>query len=151
MIKAASDVVQEPETKLFDSLLGYHLRRLSVLVMTDLTQALSPLDLKPADASVLFMISANPGITQSEVGKALGILRANMAPLIGALLRRSLIEREPVDGRSQALTLSSAGRSICARAKEVTTEHESRLFGTLSPSARSRLIAQLRELWDHSQ
>lgn len=150
MSKAVSDFA-EPETNVFDSLLGYHLRRLSVVVMTDLTQALSPLDLKPADASVLFVIAANPGITQSEVGKALGILRANMAPLIGALLKRELIEREPVDGRSQALKLSSAGRSLCTRAKLVTQEHENRLFGTLTPNARNRLIAQLRELWDHSQ
>jgi DNA-binding MarR family transcriptional regulator len=150
MSKAVSDFV-EPQINLFDSLLGYHLRRLSVVVMTDLTQALSPLDLKPADASVLFVIAANPGITQSEVGKALGILRANMAPLIGALLKRDLIEREPVDGRSQALKLSSAGRNLCAQAKLVTQEHENRLFGTLTASARNRLIAQLRELWDHSQ
>jgi DNA-binding MarR family transcriptional regulator len=150
MSKAVSDFV-ETEANVFDSLLGYHLRRMSVVVMTDLTQALSPLDLKPADASVLFVIAANPGITQSEVGKALGILRANMAPLIGALLKRDLIEREPVDGRSQALKLSSAGRSLCARAKLVTQEHENRLFGTLSANARNRLIAQLRELWDHSQ
>jgi DNA-binding MarR family transcriptional regulator len=150
MSKAASDLA-DPETNLFDGLLGYHLRRLSVLVMTDLTQSLSPLDLKPADASVLFMIAANPGVTQSEVGKALGILRANMAPLIGALLKRDLIEREPVDGRSQALTLSSAGRHLYNKAKQVTEEHENRLFGTLSVSARGRLIAQLRELWDRSQ
>jgi DNA-binding MarR family transcriptional regulator len=151
MSKAASDLLVEPESSLFDKLLGYHLRRLSVVVMTDLTQALSPLDLKPADASVLFTIAANPGITQSEVGKSLGILRANMAPLIAALLKRDLIEREPVDGRSQALTLSSAGQRICSQAKLVTEEHENRLFGKLSLSARSRLIAQLRELWDHSQ
>jgi DNA-binding MarR family transcriptional regulator len=150
MSKPVSDL-ESPETSLFDGLLGYHLRRMSVVVMTDLTQALAPLDLKPADASVLFMIEANPGITQSEVGKVLGILRANMAPLIGALLKRSLIEREPVDGRSQALTLSSAGRALCARAKLVTKEHEQRLFGSLSASARNRLISQLRELWDHSQ
>jgi DNA-binding MarR family transcriptional regulator len=147
----ADTTLAEPETNLFDGLLGYHLRRLSVLVMTDLTQALSPLDLKPADASVLFMIAANPGITQSEVGKALGILRANMAPLIGALLKRDLIEREPVDGRSQALTLSSSGQSLCRQARLVTQEHENRLFGTLSVSARGRLIAQLRDLWDRSQ
>ena len=150
MSKAVIDSV-EPEASPFDSLLGYHLRRLSVVVMTDLTQALSPLDLKPADASVLFVIAANPGITQSEVGKDLGILRANMAPLIGALLKRDLIERQPVDGRSQALKLSSAGKNLCARARLVTKEHENRLFGRLSASAKNRLIAQLRELWDQSQ
>src|ERR1700753_2223817 len=84
-------------------LLGYHLRRLSVRVMTDLGRSLAPLDLNPADASGLLMIDANPGITQSEVGKAIGVLRANMAPLVADLVSRGLVEREPVDGRSNAL------------------------------------------------
>ena len=151
MSRTQSAALVEPEADVFDGLLGYHLRRLSVLVMTDLTQALSPLDLRPAHASVLFVIAANPGITQSEVGKTLGILRANMAPLIGALLKRGLLERQPVDGRSHALTLSGAGRGLCTRARRVTQEHERRLFATLTANAKSRLIAQLRQLWDHSQ
>jgi DNA-binding MarR family transcriptional regulator len=131
----------------FDDLLGYHLRRLSVMVMADFTKALAPLGLKAADASILFMIEAHPGITQSDVGKALGILRANMAPLIANLLRRGLIEREPVDSRSHALRLSSAGESVCERAKSAAAGHEDRFFKTLPRSARARMIAQLRTLW----
>jgi hypothetical protein len=64
----------------FGCLLGYHLRRLSVLVMADFTAALAPLGLKPAEASVLYAVAAAPGLTQSDVGKTLGIQRANMAP-----------------------------------------------------------------------
>jgi DNA-binding MarR family transcriptional regulator len=131
----------------FEHLLGYHLRRLSVLVMADLTEALSSLGLKAADASVLFMIEANPGITQSDVGKALGILRANMAPLIAGLLGRGFVEREPVDGRSHALRLSAAGLGMCLRAKSAIARHEDRVFSTLSPGSRARMISQLRGLW----
>lgn len=139
--------VAEAETAYFDELLGYHLRRLSVLVMSDFADSLAPLKLKPTDASVLMMIESNPGITQSEVGKALGILRANMAPLIGTLVRRGLIERERVDGRSQAMRLSGSGQSLCRQVKSITREHEKRLFGKLSDAAKTRLIAQIRGLW----
>ena len=132
-------------------LLGYHLRRLSVVVMADLTEALCPLGLKPADASVLFMIEANPGITQSDVGKALGILRANMAPLIAGLLGRGFIEREPVDGRWPALRLSAAGAALCLRAKSAVGRHEDRVFSSLSKGARARMISQLRALWMERQ
>jgi DNA-binding MarR family transcriptional regulator len=131
----------------FDGLLGYHLRRLSVMVMADLADALSPLGLRPADASILWMIGAFPGITQIDVGKALGILRSNMAPLIANLLSRGLIERQPVDGRSHALRLSSAGQDLCRRARNAATGHEDRLFKTLSRAARARMISQLRALW----
>lgn len=137
------------ESDPFDNLLGYHLRRLSVLVMTDLTESLAPLGLKPADASVLFVIASNSGITQSEVGRTLGILRANMAPLMAALVKQGLIEREPVDGRSQALRLSAAGHAVCRQARIATKEHEERLFGTLSRTDHARMVAQMRELWQH--
>jgi len=131
----------------FDGLLGYHVRRLSFVVMADLTESLAPLGLKPADASVLLAIAELPGITQSDLGRTLGILRANMTPLIAALMARSFVERTPVDGRSHALRLSAEGLSACRAAHRVVRDHEERLFGSLTTLARQRLIAQLRALW----
>ena len=48
----------------------------------ELARRLAPLDLRQTDVSVLLLVAENPGITQSEVGKALDIQRANMAPLV---------------------------------------------------------------------
>jgi len=96
-LPAPNEVAGDP----FAGLLGYHLRRLSVLVMADFTEALAPLGLKPAEASVLYAIRAGTGMTQSDVGKMLGIQRANMAPLIAGLMQRGLVERDRVDGRSR--------------------------------------------------
>jgi DNA-binding MarR family transcriptional regulator len=135
----------------FDDLLGYHLRRMSVKVMADLSAALKPMELNPADASILFVINSNPGMTQSDVGKELGILRANMAPLIGTLVRRGFIQRETLDGRSQALTLSSLGVGACRQANAAARAHEERLFGALPEATRRRLIKQLRALWKRDE
>jgi DNA-binding MarR family transcriptional regulator len=129
-----------------DGLLGYHLRRLSVLVMADFTEALAPLGLKPAEASLLYVVGAQAGLTQSDIGKVLGIQRANMAPLIAGLMQRGLVERDRVDGRSQALRLSPAGEAARAAAWEVNRVHEARMFGTLSEAARGKMAAQLRGL-----
>jgi DNA-binding MarR family transcriptional regulator len=131
----------------FDSLIGYHLRRLSVLAMNDFTKALAPLALKPADASILFALAARSGSTQSGMGRILGIRRANMAPLIGALLDRGLIERTAVDGRSQSLRLSVSGRALQRRAWKAAALHEEHLFGTLSAETRAALVELLRGLW----
>jgi len=130
-----------------DGLLGYHLRRLSVLVMADFTEALAPLGIKPAEASVLYAVAAGAGLTQSEIGKMLGIQRANMAPLIAGLMQRGLVERDRVDGRSQALRLSAAGEALRAAAWETNRVHEERMFGALSQAAKARMVAQLRALW----
>jgi DNA-binding MarR family transcriptional regulator len=133
------------------SLLGYHLRRLSVAVMADLANGLAPLDLKPADASILLLTGARPGLTQSELGRALGIQRANMAPLIGALIRRGLLERAPVDGRSQSLRLTPEGEALRARAWAATQMHEARMFGKIPAAERATLITQLRAIWHSAE
>jgi DNA-binding MarR family transcriptional regulator len=135
----------------FSGLLGYHLRRASVLVMADLTQALEPLGLKPAEASVLFVIAAAGGITQAEIGRILGIQRANMAPIMGNLIKRGLVGRQAVDGRSQALRLTRAGAAMHRQAMEATQEHEQRLFGHLSAQERARTIALLQGLWQSGE
>jgi DNA-binding MarR family transcriptional regulator len=130
-----------------EPLLGYHIRRLSLLVMFDLSAALAPQQISPVSASILLCIGATPGVTQSHVGRALGILRANMAPLIGALAERGLIARARVDGRSQALSLSSAGQALCQKIKSIIQAHEDRMFGSLSASERRQLATVLHRLW----
>jgi len=136
-----------PAMHIFDGLLGYQIRRLSLVVMTDLTDALAPLGLRPAEASVLFAIHANSGLTQSELGRMLGIKRANMAPLIAGLEARTAITRDAVDGRSQALHLTEEGRALHARALAVTQAHEQRCFGSLANDERLRLARDLNQLW----
>ena len=145
MKKTKTKLVMHPDP--FAQLLGYHLRRLSVLVMNDLSQALAPLALKPADVSVLITVAAHAGITQSNIGRLLGMRRANLTPLITALERRGLIDRKPVDGRSQGLDLATKGQVICRQAQTITRRHEERLFGSIPVAERGRLIAQLRALW----
>jgi len=135
------------ETDPFAGLLGYHLRRLSVLVMADFAEALAPLGLKPAEACVLYAVAAGAGLTQSDIGKMLGIARANMAPLIAGLMKRGLVERDRVDGRSQALRLSEAGEAARAAAWAANLAHEERMFGRLGGRERAVLAAELRGLW----
>ncbi len=131
----------------FDHLLGYHVRRLSVLVMADLTARLAPLGLKPADVSILFAIAAYSPVTQSDLGKMLGIQRANMAPLVAALDKRGFIQREAVDGRSQALSLTAEGLAMHDEAWALTQAHEAHMFGNLSETGRDMMAKDLRSLW----
>lgn len=140
----ADDNMRDP----LATLLGYQLRRLSVLVMADLAEALAPLDLRSAEATMLFLIAAQPGLTQSDLGRTLGIQRANMAPLIAGLDQRGLLDRAKLDGRSQSLRLTDAGAALCRQAWERVQDHEARLFADLSPGERSRWATQLRDLWE---
>jgi DNA-binding MarR family transcriptional regulator len=126
---------------------GYALRRASLSSTSELAKKLEALELRPAEASVLMVIGANAGITQSEIGRLLDIAGANMAPLVSRLHVRSLLEKQPLDGRSHALTLSATGRVLYARTQRTFESHEEALLGRLPKRLREPFMEALRLLW----
>ncbi|MEH3106981.1 MAG: MarR family transcriptional regulator [Sphingomonas fennica] len=124
-------------------LLGYQLRRASVVMMADLAEVLAPLGLRPSESTTLLTIGANPTITQSELGRHLGIKRANMTPLTASLVARGLIDRTPVDGRSHGLRLTAAGAALAEEARAAIGAHEQRFRAALGGTAQAPLIAAL--------
>lgn len=108
----------------FEDHLGYLLRRASNAVIGELAQRLDTIGLKVSEASILLLIERNPRITQSDLGRMLGIKRANMVPLAAGLESRGLVTREPVDGRSHGLVPTAAGATACADARAIMAEQE---------------------------
>ena len=98
-----------------EGLVGYHLRRAANAMLVDLARRIEPLGLTLTEMSVVQLIAANPGIRQSEIGKALAIKRANMAPIIAALESRGHVSRVALDGRSQGLNLTDSGEAVVRR------------------------------------
>lgn len=130
------------------SLPGYALRRASAAMMEDLGQRLSELDLRTTEVSVLILIDANPGVTQSGLCRALGIQRANMTPLIARLDKRSLLERTAVDGRSHGLALTKSGKALLAQARTTISAHEDNLWARVPKEHRAHLVPALQALWN---
>ncbi len=127
--------------------LGYFLRRLQVAVFKDFIRTLAPVNLRPAQYSVLILIETNPGRSQAAIGKALDIERARLARLLHELERRGLIERRPAsrDARSHALYLTGAGASAMARIKRLAMQHETRMSDLLGPRRRMLLMDLLKD------
>jgi DNA-binding MarR family transcriptional regulator len=123
------------------------MRRASGLVMADLASALGELDLKISEASVLVVIGENAGRSQSEIGRRLGIQRANMAPLVGKLEQRGLLVRGQATGRSTGLTLSPQGEALAQTVRQLIQDHEDRMFAALDPDERRALARLLKRLW----
>lgn len=130
-----------------EALLGYQLRRASAAFLADLAHTLDDLALRPTEASVLLLIERNPGITQSDLGRTLGIKRANMAPLAAMLSARALVDRTRPDRRSQGLQLTDAGEALAAEIAARIATHEARFLPDLSIPERSALVALLGRVW----
>ncbi len=136
--------------KLTDPLLefpGYLLRRASIAVLGGLNQRLEAFDLRHTESSLLQLIRANPGIKQSDACRALEIKRANMVPLVAKLEARGLISRTPIDGRSQAIALTKAGRELANAAFAVIQTFERQLTERVPKHLRSAIAPILLALW----
>ncbi len=130
-----------------EGLVGYHLRRAANAMLVDLARRIEPLGLTLTEMSVVQLIAANPGIRQSEIGKALAIKRANMAPIIAALEARGHVSRMALDGRSQGLNLTDSGEAVVRQLRIHVAENEAWLMRNAGSGAEARLIAQLRAIW----
>jgi DNA-binding MarR family transcriptional regulator len=127
--------------------LGYFVRRVQVWIFQDFIGHLARIDISPAQFSVLVIIGANEGLSQSEVGATLGIERARLVRMLHLLDRRGLTERLPssADGRRHALRLTRAGHARLKQAKTLAAQHEASLSTKLGPERHRLLLDALRE------
>jgi len=128
-------------------LCGYLLQRASAAALADLNRRLAPLGLRHAGVAMLMLIEARPGIPQGQAGRILDIQRANMVPFVARLEALGVIRRKRVDGRSQALELTSRGRVLLERARRVVQAHEGTLLGRVPEELRPVVLPVLMALW----
>lgn len=128
-----------------DRHLGYFLRRAQVWVFQDFIRTLSPIDIRPAQYSVLVVIGANPGLSQAELADRLAIERARLVHMLDQLEKRDLIERlpSPTDRRTHALQLTREGQKTLKRAKALAARHEARLAEKIGADAHRELLRVL--------
>jgi DNA-binding MarR family transcriptional regulator len=127
---------------------GYFIRRLQVWVFQDFIRTLAPIDIRPAQYSVLIVIAANPGLSQSDLADTLGIERARLVRLLDKLEKRGLTQRlaSRTDRRSHALKLTPDGQKMLKRAKALAAEHEARIIARIGAEQRKSLIDALGHL-----
>src|SRR5215471_12234980 len=130
-------------------LLGYSLKRAQLKIFEDFLHCVAPLQLTPAQFSVLLLVDRNPGRNQTEIASTLGILRPNFVAMLDNLESRDLCARirSTNDRRSHILVLTDKGKAVLTRAKKlVATKHEARLNDLLGGANREALIAMLAKI-----
>ena len=130
-------------------LLGYALKRAQARVFDDFSRCVAPLQLTPAQFSVLLLLERNPGCNQTEIAGTLGILRPNLVPMLDGMESRDLCvrTRSTSDRRSHVLMLTDKGRAILTRAKKlISTRHETRFNELLGSQNREALLSMLAKI-----
>jgi DNA-binding MarR family transcriptional regulator len=131
-----------PRSDRLGGLLGYVLRSAQVRVFQDFAASLDDLGLTPGQLGALLLIEANSGLSQTELGTALGIDRSSVVPLIDKLQARNLVRRlvKPSDRRTHALELAEDGVALLRRLDPRLEAHEHRIAAGLSPEERRALM-----------
>lgn len=128
------------------SLPGYALRRAANAMMADLSERLSACDLRISDASVLMLVESRDDMTSSEIGKILDIQRANMVPLLNRMEEVRLIERVPINLKSQAIRLTREGAARLKEVRAIVDRFESDLLARIPEDHRGHFLPALQSL-----
>ncbi len=130
-------------------LIGYRLRRAQQAVFRDFAArvAADRRDISPGRVGLLFLVEANPGVTQSRLAQAVQLERSTMVGVLHALEARGLLERRRGrDRRTNGLWLTRAGSILTARLKRSIAAHERRIAARLSTDERQKLLVLLEKL-----
>jgi DNA-binding MarR family transcriptional regulator len=131
-----------------DSLLGYHLRRAQGAMHRNFMASVGELNLTQKQTATLWLISANPGVSQVSVAGALDMDRATMMAVTDRLEERGLLvrKRSSVDRRRQELYLTAAGTTLLRKVKARITEHEQRFKTLFDHAELERLVSALKKI-----
>lgn len=145
----AEEVRHGPELMFeeLDGLLGYRLRRAQGAMHRDYMAAVAELNLTQKQTATLWLINANPGVSQVSVAAALGMDRATMMAVTDRLETRGLLvrKRSTVDRRRQELYVTVAGAKLLGKVKECILEHEKRFASLFQPAELRVLLVALEK------
>ena len=131
-----------------EALLGFAIRRAQLAIQGSFSEATRGMDTTPPRFTALVVIGANPGLSQTVLGKVLGIARSGAMQLTDWFEARALVERRksPDDARVWGLHLTAQGEKLTARLKKRVFEQEQQYTAHLSPRERSELLRLLAKL-----
>ena len=137
------------DTTFLSSLVGYNARRTSLVLMAVFASAVEGHALKVVEFSMLSLIKANPGITNSALCATLGLLPPNAVGTIQALIKRDLIAKRPhlQDGRAYGLFITEQGFTLTNSLEARLIDAESERLKHLTAKEQKQLIALLQKTY----
>lgn len=131
-----------------DDILGYLLRRAQLAGFEAFQRATAGHDITPPRYTALTIVGANPGLSQSALGAALGTARSGAMLLTDWLENRGLAERRRRngDGRAWGLYLTPRGKALHARLRRRVSANDAAFARRLSPRQRETVRALLEKL-----
>src|SRR5215211_7422556 len=127
---------------------GLHLRLAQEAAFQAYARRTTGIDASPWRFAVLYLIDANPGLTQGDLAAAIRRNTSSLTPVLDDLCRLGYVVRERLssDRRAYTLTLTPAGQAVMAELMASAVTHERELDRLVGRSNRSELIRTLKRV-----
>jgi DNA-binding MarR family transcriptional regulator len=134
---------------LLGGFLGPQLRLLWNLMSARMVAQLAPFGLRSGAYSTMALISANPGCSQNQLARALGLDKSALVALLDELEARGLATRvRPAhDRRRHALTLTRQGEALLREMQQPVAEAGRPIRESLSPQETRQLLSLLERAY----
>ena len=128
--------------------LGFVLKRAQLAAFEAFQRATDGADITPPRYTALTIVGANPGLSQSRLGAALGTARSGAMMLADWLEARGLAERRRLNGDARAwgLHLTARGEVLLADLRQRVRTRDGGFSSRLSPRERESLNKLLAKL-----
>ena len=109
------------------------------LLVQGVDPKLKACNLTAKQVTIMWLVDANPGITQSRIARFLAVERSTIHQFVRILLRNELIKlaKSEMDGRLIQMFLTNEGRQALAKAREIIHVHEAEATAPLIASERN--------------
>ena len=139
------DASADPDIGPIDSVLGFHMQRASFVFAPN---ARSVRGFPRWELTILSVVSANPGISQTAVSKAVGIDQGNLIPQLNGLIKRGLLTKAVPEGdrRVRCLKLTADGETRLNQMLALTRKLEAQRLVQFTQAERKTLLDLLRRV-----
>ncbi len=140
-----ADQAEELDLGLLSDFVGPRVRVLWNLLSASMAKALAPFGLRSGGFSALALIAANPGCSQNQLARALGMDKSAVVAMLDELEHRGLAARarHAKDRRFYALKLTAKGKQLLQRMMEPAAQPGKPIRDALSPDELQQLLSLL--------
>ena len=127
---------------------GVALNKVGVALTNQFAAGLKPIGIRPSHYGVLRAVAAYPGVSQQEIGQAVGLAPSWIMSVVDELEGSALLERrrDPSDRRRHQVHLTAAGSEVLARANAVAEEVDAAVLSSIAIDDREAFLRGLRDV-----
>jgi DNA-binding MarR family transcriptional regulator len=127
---------------------GLHLRLAQEVAFQAFARRADGADASPWRFAVLFLIDANPGLTQGDLAAAIRRNTSSLTPVLDDLCRLGYVVRERLesDRRAYTLSLTPAGQAAMAELMASAVAHEREIDRLVGRTNRPEVIRILKRI-----